>query len=198
MLGVRDVRVILVCVGVSGVVARADMMSVLPMDIECRTMAGAYSAEDIRAADSAGLYDFPSLVDPGFDTVRLLPVAGGDFEPVRQTQTPRILTDQQSSRNLCLCALLGFGLCSSAHCLKKLHFGFIPEWYHHGGPYQIGHSLAVNPDSLRPISLCCFIQTTFAGEDCEPHYHSGTIMSLWRTSQYTPDVLASRGPPLSA
>jgi len=195
MLGVRDVRVILIGVVVFGVAVRADMVSVLPMDVECRTAADTYSTEEIRAADYAGLYDFQSLVDTGFETIRFSPGAGGDYERIRETQHPRILTDQQSSLSLCLSALVGLGLCSSARSLKKLHFGFIPEWYHNGGPWQIGYSLAVNPDSVRPISGRCFIQPTYTAEDLESHYCSGTIVSLWRKSQFTLDVIASRAPP---
>jgi hypothetical protein len=96
---------------------------------------------------------------------------------------------------LCLSAIIGLGLCTSAHCVKRLSFGFIPEWYHNGGPFQIGHSFAVNPDSVNPVPAYCFVQPVPGAEDFIPQYHLGTIVSLWRKSQFTADVLAGRGPP---
>ena len=197
MVGVRGVLSVLVGVLVFSVAARADMTSVSPMDIECRQSTRVCSEAKALCADSASPFDYQSVVGLGLGTARFVPEAGEDFKQTSQTQPPQILTDGQSSLSLCLSALIGLGLCSSAHCLKKLHFGFIPEWYHHGGPIQIGHSIAVNPDSVCPVPVCCFIQPVHTAEDIMPQYRSGTVVSLWRKSQFTPDVLASRGPPVT-
>ena len=113
-----------------------------------------------------------------------------------QAQHPQILTDGQSSLNLCLCAFLGLGLCGSGHWVKKLSLGVIPEWYHNGGPFQIGHSHALAPNNLSLIPARCFIQPACTIGDALQQYHrSGTIVSLWRKSQFTLAVIASRGPP---
>ncbi len=127
--------------------------------------------------------------------VEFLPEPGADLSQSSEMPSPRTLTDGQSSLSLCLSALIGLGLCSSAHCVRKLRFGFIPEWYHNGGPSQIGHSFAVNPDSVCPVPVCCFVQP-----DHKPEYPMSTsrlrdIVSHWRKSQFTQEVLASRGPP---
>jgi hypothetical protein len=87
-------------------------------------------------------------------------------------------------------------LCSSAHWVKRLSFGFVPEWYHNGGPFQIGHSYAVTPESLCPVQVCCFIQPFCTEDNHLPQYFLKTVTSLWRKSQFTPCVLASRGPPV--
>jgi hypothetical protein len=104
-------------------------------------------------------------------------------------------TNGPGSLNLCLSALFGLGLCSSVHLVKKLSFNFVPEWYHSGGPFQIGHSHAVTPESLCPVADCCFIQPICTEEDYYTEYRLRTVISLWRKSQFTPAVIASRGPP---
>ena len=181
---------------VVSVSVRADMV---PIDVgaEVRQAARVCSEVPVQSADFVGLFDYQSVTDFKPQPIQLPAEAGCDLGQPSQTRPPQILTDGQSSLSLCLSALIGLGLCSSAHCLKKLHFGHIPEWYHNGGPSQIGHSLAVNPDSICPVPAYCFVQPTHAAEDLIPQYRSGTIVSLWRESQYTPDVIASRGPPIT-
>ena len=173
---------------------RADMV---PIDAGTEVRQAAHVCSEVSAqpAVSAGLFDYQSLTDFKPEPIEFSAEAGSDLGQRSHTRPPQILTDGQSSLSLCLSALIGLGLCSSAHCLKKLHFGFIPEWYHSGGPSQIGHSLAVNPDSICPVPAYCFVQPTHAAEDLIPQYRSGTIVSHWRKSQFTPDVIASRGPP---
>ena len=78
-----------------------------------------------------------------------------------------IRSDGQNSLGLCLCALLGLGVCRSAPWVKKLSLTVIPEWYHDGGPRQIGHSLAVTPDCLCSSSAC-FVQPQSPAEDTAP------------------------------
>jgi hypothetical protein len=195
MLRVRDVFLVLVCVAVLGGIARADMMPVSPAGVECRQRQDVHTTDQARTAEPSSPFDYTSMMYPDVGTIQFAPTAGDNFSQTSETQPPAILTDGQSSLSLCLSALVGLGLCSSAHCLKKLHLAHIPEWYHPGGPSQIGHSLAVNPDSVCPMPAYCFVQPTHAAEDLMPQYRSGTIRSLWRKSQFTPDVIASRGPP---
>jgi hypothetical protein len=47
------------------------------------------------------------------------------------------------------------------------------------------------------MPVCCFIQPDNAAERLIPQYRIRTVVSSWRKSQFTPDVIASRGPPLS-
>ena len=175
--------------------AHADMSSIYPTDIKSQQATRVCSEVEARPTDSGSLVDCPSVPAFGPWDERLVPGAGEDVKQTSETQRPRILTDGQSSLNLYLSALISLGLCSSAHCLKKLHSRFISEWYHNGGPFQIGHSIAVDPDSICPAPVYCFIQPVHAAEDCVPQYRLGTIASLWRKSQFTVSVLAPRGPP---
>ena len=109
--------------------------------------------------------------------------------------TPLIRRDEQDSLGLCLFALLGLGLCKSAPYVKKFSFGTVPEWYHSGGPSQIGHCFAISPDCLSCAPVVCFIQPDCEGKDVTPQYFSGAIAALLRKSQFAPTTLASRGPP---
>jgi hypothetical protein len=130
--------------------------------------------------------------------VDLQTTAQADAEPAGTTRPVCLLNDEQNSFGLCLYALLGLGLCKSAPLVRKLHFGAIPEWYHDGGPLQVGHSHAISPDCLTAAPVYCFIQPDCGGESPMPQYREGTVASLWRVSQFTPTVLASRGPPTLA
>jgi hypothetical protein len=109
--------------------------------------------------------------------------------------TPLIRADEQNSLDLCLFALLGLGLCKSAPYVRKFSFGAIPDWYHTGGPSQIGHSFAISPDclSLKPACRCRMQPDSTAATVSQ--FRLEIVESLWRRSQFTPAVLASRGPP---
>ncbi|HSV99122.1 MAG TPA: hypothetical protein VLI39_03055 [Sedimentisphaerales bacterium] len=106
-----------------------------------------------------------------------------------------ILSDEQDSLSLCLYALFSLGLCKSAPWVKRLSFGIIPSWYHEGGPYQIGHSLAIEPDCLVPQAVCCSTQPDWGMEKPSQPYRRQAIALLWRKSQFIPSVDAPRGPP---
>lgn len=106
-----------------------------------------------------------------------------------------ILSDEQDSLSLCLYALFSLGLYKSAPWAKRLSFGIIPSWYHDGGPFQIGHSLAISPDCLIPQAVCCSTQPDWGMEKPSQQYRRQTIVLLWRKSQFIPAVDAPRGPP---
>ncbi len=192
----------LITVFVGGLVVcaavRADMVPVSQLDTVCRQSEQACSQQVdlLRAGPSSPFDSFSTAGLSSSWPVEFLPEAGADLSRSSEMPSPHTLTDGQSSLSLCLSALIGLGLCSSAHCVRKLHFGFIPEGYHNGGPSQIGHSFAVGPDSICPVPACCFVQPAHTAENIMSQYRSGTIVSLWRKSQFTPDVLASRGPPV--
>jgi hypothetical protein len=149
-------------------------------------------------ASSLSPLQVPGDADLGILPVPFLPQNNSDPEQAGQSQHPQALTDGVSSLSLCLSALMGLGLCGSLHWFKRLHVGFIPDWYHDGGPFQVGHSHAVTPNALCTVPAYCFIQPDFKASDTIPHYRLGTIMSLWRMSQFTPNILASRGPPITS
>jgi hypothetical protein len=89
---------------------------------------------------------------------------------------------------------MGLGLCRSVSIAKRLPLGFIPDWYHNGGPFQIGGSYAIGPD-LSPAPTVCLIQPERPTGENTLRYHFASLVSLWWKSQLTPTALASRGPP---
>lgn len=124
----------------------------------------------------------------------LLAEGQGQVEPPEEGPRLHVLAEQQNSASLCLYALLGLGLCKAAPCVKKWSWGGLPEWYHEGGPFQIGHSVAVAPDCLCPTLVCHFLPPPDLGMERASNYEWG-LARLWPKSQYLPTVCAPRGPP---
>ena len=154
------------------------------------------SPSSLLFTNSPSLFNSHSVADLASGPFQFLPEKNPAASQASESQHPQALTEGTSSLSLCLSALMGLGLCGSVHWVKRLHFGAIPEWYHDGGPFQIGHTHAVMPNSLFAAPVCCFIQPVCQVEDALPLYRLGTIISLWRKSQFTPAVVASRAPPL--
>ena len=179
------------------VAVRADMTPMSGLDAVSWQSARVCDQTDLRQTNSSSPFAGLSVTDVNWRPFEFPPETSADPGQIFDAQHPHSLTSGPSSLNLCLSALIGLGLCSSAGYVKKLHFGIIPQWYHNGGPFQIGHSLAVSPESLYPALVDCFIQPDHAVERLIPQYRPGAIVSLWRKSQFTPDVIASRGPPPS-
>jgi len=175
--------------------AYADMIPVSQQDPGRWKSSYVCGQPDLKNTNLYSPSNFPGAADLDSWSATLLPEVNSYVRQTSEMQHAKILTEGTGSFNLCLSALIGLGLCSSAHFVKRLSFGFVPEWYHNGGPFQIGHSYAVTPESLCPIQVCCFIQPVYTVEDSLPQYHRGTVTSLWWKSQFAPTVLASRGPP---
>ncbi len=109
----------------------------------------------------------------------------------------QVLADRSNSLDLCLYALVGLGVLRSGHWIRKPSLGFIPEWYHAGGPYQVGHSHATGPDACCRAAIC-LVQPACRPQGLLAPYRRATLAPLLRKSQSTPAVLAPRGPPALA
>lgn len=144
-------------------------------------------------ADLVGEFALPSAIDFDWQAAGLAPLP--QPEPAGDEPPVVVLTDGHDSMTLCLYALMGLGLCKSAPWVRKFSFGVVPQWYHDGGPQQIGHSLAVSPDCYCPAPVCFVQPEPLSDHDLTPQYAWGTVMSLWRHSQATPATLAGRAPP---
>ena len=177
-------------------VARADMVPASERDGERKLLRHVCGRMKFQYADLSVLYDSSVAVDWDFGPVQFLPQAGvDDVGQTSQTPCAIELTGGPDSSGMCLYALMSLGLCSAPHWLRRLSLGFIPEWYHEGGPFQIGHSHAATPESLCSLQVCFLAPPDDRAEDSLPQYSPGTILSLWRKSQFTLAVLAPRGPP---
>ena len=178
--------------------ARADMVPASERDGERKPLRDVCDSMEYQQADSHGLYDSSVAVDLDFGRSQFLPQARvDDVGQTSQTLYAMELTGGPDSSGMCLYALMSLGLCAAPHWVRRLSCGFTPEWYHEGGPFQIGHSHAATPESLCSLQVCFLAPPDDRAEDSLPQYRLGTFLSLWRKSQFTPSVIASRGPPLS-
>ncbi len=173
----------------------ADM--VRPSDLDAGSPAPVTMA-DRQGRDAAPFLD--SLL--GFDPIDLdgpsiafLPLAGRDAaSPTETQQSLHLLTDDHGSLDLCLYALLGLGLCRSAPWVRKLSVSHVLEWRHAGG-CQIDAGLMEEPD-WRFTTPFCLVQPRHKTDSALAPYRQKIVVSLWRQSQFTPALLAPRGPPL--
>jgi hypothetical protein len=135
--------------------------------------------------------------------VGLVPVGlsiegGGRAHAASDVQQPTtILIDRQDSMTLCLYALLGLGLCKSAPWVRKLTFGTIPEWYHDGGPFQVGHSCRIAPDCTCPQEAY-FLQPEDQVGSRGPGWRRELHGSLRGKSRSAANTDTCRGPPYFA
>jgi hypothetical protein len=199
MINGRRIILAVICGLIVTSAVHADMVSVSLQNTERQQSLSICYSDQIQNSDLSNSYLFSHVADLDSWPAGLLSQTNTNTEQSSDIQQLQSFTNGPGSLNLCLSALIGLGLCSSAHFVKKLSFSFVPEWYHNGGPFQIGHSYAISPESLCPVPAFCFIQPTCTMvEDSFILYRLGTIVSLWRKSQFIPTVIASRGPPLTS
>jgi hypothetical protein len=195
MVNGRRIISAVICGLIVTAAVHADMVSVSQQDAERRQSTSVCNRVEIPCSSLSISYNFTHVADLDSWPVGFLPKTNTDIEQPDEILHLQSFTDGPGSLNLCLSALIGLGLCSSAHFVKKLSFSFVPEWYHNGGPFQIGHSLAITPESLCSSPVYCFVQPLCTAEDSFTQYRLRTVVSIWRKSQFTPSVIASRGPP---
>jgi hypothetical protein len=173
----------------------ADMMPVSQEEPVCLQSQKSCAQKELQYSDSSAPLNPICTTNPYGWPAEFLPEVNTNAEQASEIQNLQILTDESGSLQFCLSALISLGLCSSCHWIRKVHLGSIPDWYHDGGPFQIGHSHALMPGTLCPAPVCCFIQPHCAEDSYLPRYFIKTVISTWRKSQFTLEVLASRGPP---
>lgn len=175
-------------------VVHADLMPVSQEDAVHQQSPNSCAQADLQSETSPGSFNYASASNPDLWASELLPEAA-DVEQADVVQNPQSLSEGRNSLQFCLSALASLGLCCCAQRVKKMSLGFVPDWYHEGGPFQIGHSHALHPETLYPIPVCCFIQPAGTGDNPLARYHFEIIIPFWRKSQFTAVILATRGPP---
>ncbi len=199
MVGVKEtISTVIVALAVAPVV-HADMMPASPPQGGSRWSLSVWGKIVApQPSDSQGSVTFGATVDQNLFPEGCLPAVKLDAGSSGPAKHLRILTDRQNSLSLCLYALFGLGLCrSGAWIRKKLYVDLIPDWYHAGGPYQMGHSFAIAPNCLPSALRYCFIQpdSVMAIEAALLAFRWEIVASFWQQSQFPPGVVASRGPP---
>jgi len=198
MINGRRIISAVICVLIVTAAVHAHMIPLSQQDSGRRQSPSVCDEVNLYNNNLSDSYNFSSVTDLSLLSFGFLPQANTDIEQTSEIQHLQSLTSGPSSISLCLSALIGLGLCSSTHFVKKLSFSFVPEWFHDGGPFQIGHSHAITPESLCTTPVCCFVQPVYTVEDSFTKFRLRTVVSLWRKSQFTPAVIASRGPPQPA
>jgi hypothetical protein len=195
MIERRSIVPVLVMAFVAATVVHADMAPVCRPGAGCRQAPRAGDRTCPQPANSPKPHAvFTGSVDSSSLPLGFLPGVEMDGGQTCEEQPVQPLTEGTGSFSLYLCGLISVGVFRSALSIRKLSLGPIPDWYHDGGPFQIGHRLAAGPD-LHFTPVYCFVQPDCGAEDCQLQYYQGTIASLWRKSQFLPTALASRGPP---
>jgi hypothetical protein len=72
------------------------------------------------------------------------------------------LPAEPASLSLVLAGLGSLGAWQLGRAARTLHFGQVPEWFHTGGPVQIGHTHVANPDCTPILEICVFDQPSGA------------------------------------
>jgi hypothetical protein len=108
----------------------------------------------------------------------------------------RELPSLPSSATLFLSAMLSISGWHVLRSARHWHFGAVPEWYHTGGPLQVGHAVPLDLE-FNALPLCCLelVDSDVGGQ--RPFLHR-----LWREFRARCDaqrlsltVAAPRGPP---
>lgn len=114
-----------------------------------------------------------------------------DWEDEDAGATIQELPPSPSSLHLVFTAFGVFGAWQLTHSARKLQFGNLPEWYHTGGPVQVGHATPFDLEMVAP-PVCLFAQ---------PLAPPRPFLNLmWEVAsacrlQFTPLATAPRGPP---
>ena len=176
----------------------ADFIAATRLEFDHTQSVSGHNQVDSQQLDSSFILSFSNgseITSLGALAVEVLPETGEADQLPHDGEVLLSPKHEPGSLQMCLYALLGLGLCKVAPCLNKLSCSAVPEWYHDGGPWQIGHSLAVSPETLNPISVCCFVQPDDTIKLPLANHQYGAMQPLLRKSLFTPCVLSSRGPP---
>lgn len=188
------VLIALCVVMVRGGTIHADMMPVSPRDAGPRGLSCVTACR--WSADLLGSFDDRCMADLDLLPIEWSPDSPNSGRQADEVRAVQLTSDGQNSLGLCLYALLSLGLCRSAPLVRKLSFGFVPQWYYDGGLVRVGECLASSPDCLCAATICCFIQPDFGAEDPMSRHRFNDVARLWLSTQFTPAVLAARAPPI--
>lgn len=72
------------------------------------------------------------------------------------------------SATLLLWAFGGFGVWHLGRSARKLHLGMLPEWYHTGGPAQVGHATPLDLEFSRLALPACRFELPSGQADERP------------------------------
>lgn len=111
--------------------------------------------EQLAQPTAGDLLNDPTCDSIGFANLDPGSGAGGAVAGLSSHQSVVRLPDAPSSTALFLSAMVSFGAWHLVRSGRDVHFGAMPEWYHTGGPFQVGHVTAFDLD-FSSLPLCLF------------------------------------------
>jgi hypothetical protein len=165
-------------------VARADMRVAVPVDAQ--PAATPSTVDDISAALAAS-------------AVERAGVLAIELTPSLSAETPQSsahtldLPGTPGSATLFLSAVLSVGALRVMRSARDLHVGALPEWYHAGGPTQIGHAVPFDLD-FGALLPCSFEQPV----EPRPFFSPIDDAPQLCLAQCVRTITAPRGPPVVA
>jgi len=133
-------------------------------------------------------------VDPFAAPLGAGSIVGDERESTAATRVIRELPGLPSSTELFLSAMLGMGAWQLVRTTKHLHLASVPEWYHHGGPVQIGHAVPCDLQ-FAPAVLCVFDRPAVGVTLC-PERTWADYVPIKSDQPFLRSSVALRGPPL--
>ncbi len=175
--------------------ARADLMAGSPTAVTSTVEACALGGTDCHEVLLFGLSDqVPTPAGLCLQGDCLPQEAPAVADRMADSEEAIVLVDGRGSLDLCLYTFIGLGLFRSGHWVCRSSLGFVPEWYHSGGPHQIGYSHAIGPDA-HCVQTTCFVQPDLAPDRRSLHHGRRGFLSWLCRSPFIPTVLACRAPP---
>jgi hypothetical protein len=120
------------------------------ISISPRTAAGDAAGAPAAASEQVSTL---ACLDSGLSDVLLPAGLAAADGPMHK---PGRLPEEPASLSLVLAGLGSLGAWQLGRAAKNAHFGQVPEWFHTGGPVQIGHAYAANPDCGAVFEVCAF------------------------------------------
>lgn len=119
---------------------------------------------------------------------------GGGIQPMPDGGV-RMLPTGPGSDALAMMGFLGMGAFSVLRSARHCHFGHLPDWCHHAGPVQIGHT-AVCDFAGPSVGWVTWFSLAESTAGLTSH-HTDRLWDLpsWRSSRHLPLLTVPRGPP---
>jgi len=104
----------------------------------------------------------------------------------------RELPASPGSAALFLSAIISAGAWHLVRSARQINLGYVPDWYHTGGPVQIARAVPLDLD-FGTVPLCVFAQPVSGPSD----FHRGpSVLRARLKVQYVPLTSPIRGPPV--
>lgn len=114
------------------------------------TSASSPTTAPVAASEQVGTL---ACLDSGLSDVLLPAGLAAAADPMRK---PGRLPEEPASLSLVLAGLGSLGAWQLGRAARNAHFGHVPDWFHAGGPMQVGHTFIANPDCSAVLEICSF------------------------------------------